>query len=195
MTADWLQGLRGAGSGRNTWKADAPDRLVPAPALWADAPSARMRLSVGLLCGLRCGIHASTLAHSGRPEALFSEAFGRSQKWRMGELTGGEGGILCQGPKDLENCSKISVSGQPRLVVCTGSMYRNRRLGSSAFRGLVSSVDRLTMQDWRTRICSGTRFVAFDQAEECQQRIASPDVGLVSSDNSLGLACCKSVAN
>src|SRR5579871_141322 len=93
MMADWLQGLRGAGSGRNTWKADAPDRLVPAPAPWAGAPGARMHYPVGLLCGLHCGIHASTLAHSGRPETLFSEAFCRSKKWRMGELTGGEGGI------------------------------------------------------------------------------------------------------
>src|ERR1700730_7017721 len=40
--------------------------------------------------------------------------------------TGGEGGILCQGPMDLENRCKISVSRQPRWVVCTGSMYRNR---------------------------------------------------------------------
>jgi hypothetical protein len=93
MTADWLQGLRGTGSGRNTWKADVPDRSVPAPALWAGAPGARMHFSVGLLCGLHCGIHASTLAHSGRPKTLFSQAFCRSKKWRMGELTGGEGGI------------------------------------------------------------------------------------------------------
>ncbi len=93
MTADWPQGWRGAESGRNTWKADAPDRSVPAPALWAGALGARMHFSLGLLCGLHCGIHASTLAHSGRPETLFSEAFGRSKKWRMGELTGGEGGI------------------------------------------------------------------------------------------------------
>src|SRR5690349_12322931 len=125
MTADGLQGLRGAGSGRNTWKADAPDRLAPVPALWAVAPGARTHFSDGLLCGLHCGVHASTLAHSGRPETLFSEAFCRSKKWRMGELTGGEGGILCQGPEDLENRCKISVSRQPRLVVCTASMYRN----------------------------------------------------------------------
>jgi hypothetical protein len=37
---------------------------------------------------------------------------------------GGEEGILCQGPKDLENCSKISVSdnrgGLCVPAVCTG---------------------------------------------------------------------------
>src|SRR4051812_13074379 len=93
MTAGRLQGLRGVGSGRNTWIADTPDRSVLAPPLWAGVPGAPMHFSGGLLCGLHCGIHASTLAHSGRPETLFSEAFGRSKKWRMGELIGGEGGI------------------------------------------------------------------------------------------------------
>ena len=43
-------------------------------------------------------------------------------------------GILCQGPMDLENCCKISVSGQPRWVGCIGSMYRNRWLSSSGIR-------------------------------------------------------------
>jgi hypothetical protein len=32
----------------------------------------------------------------------------------------GEGGILCQGSKDLGNCGKISASGQPRWV-CPGT--------------------------------------------------------------------------
>ena len=53
-----------------------------------------------------CGIHASTLAHSGRPEALFSEAFCTSKKWRMDELTGGEGGTCT--PKN-----RLSMAGDP----------------------------------------------------------------------------------
>lgn len=73
MTAGRLQGLRGGGSGRNTWKADIPDRSGLAPPLWGGALGARTRFSVRLLCGLHCGIHASTLAHSCRPETLFSE--------------------------------------------------------------------------------------------------------------------------
>src|SRR6202008_64467 len=54
-------------------------------------------------------------------------------------LYGGEGGILCQGPRDPENRYKISVSRQPRRVVCTGSMYRSRRLGSSGFAFMVNA--------------------------------------------------------
>jgi len=61
---------------------------------------------------------------------LFCKRFGACWE-RLGWFAGGEGGILCQGPKDLENCSKISVSGQPRWVVCTGSMYRTKPFGSS----------------------------------------------------------------
>lgn len=52
---------------------------------------------------------------------------------------GGEGGILCQGPKGLENRCKISASRQPRRVACTDSMYRNRRPGSSGFLRMVNA--------------------------------------------------------
>jgi hypothetical protein len=47
---------------------------------------------------------------------------------------------FCQRPEDLENCSKISVSGQPRWVVCTGSMYRKRRRSSSRIRQMVNAL-------------------------------------------------------
>jgi hypothetical protein len=64
--------------------------------------------------------------------------------------SGGEGGILCQGPRDLENCNKTSVSGQPRRVVCTGSMYRNRRLSSSGFRRMANAFHRRERVDARS---------------------------------------------
>ena len=44
----------------------------------------------------------------------------------------GEGGILCHGSKDLGNCGKIGVSGQPRWL-CTSNMSGNRWLGLSSF--------------------------------------------------------------
>ena len=66
-------------------------------------------------------------------KALFYGAFSKPFYY------GGEGGILCQGPKDLENCCEISVSRQPRWVVCTASMYRNRRLSSSGFEQMVNA--------------------------------------------------------
>ena len=47
------------------------------------------------------------------------------------------GGILCPVPWDLENCCVISVSRQPRLVVCIASMHRNRT-SSSAFAMMVN---------------------------------------------------------
>ncbi len=52
---------------------------------------------------------------------------------------GGEGGILCQGPEDLENRCEISVSRQPRWVVCTANMYRNRWLNSSGNERMVNA--------------------------------------------------------
>jgi hypothetical protein len=142
MTADWLQGLRGAGSGRNTWKAVVPDRLVPAPALWAGAPGARMHFSVGLLCGLHGGIHASTLAHSGRPETLFSEAFCRSKKWRMGDerpdiaLAEREG---FEPPIGLHLCRISSAVHFRPLVVATvtGIRRASKREGSDFSGGAV----------------------------------------------------------
>jgi hypothetical protein len=52
---------------------------------------------------------------------------------------GGEGGILRAGPLGLENRSKNSVSGQPRRVVCTASLYRTWRPGSSGFGLMVNA--------------------------------------------------------
>lgn len=43
---------------------------------------------------------------------------------------------------DLENRCKISVSRQPRWVVCTASMYRNRWLSSSGFGRMVNAFHR-----------------------------------------------------
>jgi len=63
-----------------------------------------------------------------------SGGWGHAQNMRAG----GEGGILCQGPMDLENRCKISASGQPRRVACTASMYRNRCPSSSRFRRMVN---------------------------------------------------------
>lgn len=50
---------------------------------------------------------------------------------RLEPAGGRESGTLCQGPMDLENRCKISVSRQPRWVACTASMYRNRCPSSS----------------------------------------------------------------
>jgi hypothetical protein len=57
------------------------------------------------------------------------------------QCSGGEGGILCQAPRDLENRNKISVSGQPRWVVCTYGLYRTGGRGSK-FRRMVNAFTR-----------------------------------------------------
>lgn len=69
---------------------------------------------------------------------------------------GGEGGILCQGPRGLENCCKISDSGQPRRVACTGSMYWNRYPSSSGIGRIVNAFHRRVPSTTANRIVHGS---------------------------------------
>jgi len=68
--------------------------------------------------------------YRGSPPRFSTDESGGSRRplfyrvFRTSRSDGGEGGILCQGPMDLENRCKISVSRQPRRVACTASMYR-----------------------------------------------------------------------
>lgn len=82
--------------------------------------------------------------------------------------TGGEGGILCQGPKGLENCSKISVSEQPRWVVCASSMYRTGGAGSRGFERMVNAFHHHRTSIIKKRLTSGlTKTIGDELGSAC----------------------------